>query len=82
MKTTIDIADRVFTAAKQLAAQRGTTVRALVEQGLRQVIAAEQQQTARFVLRRASFGGQGLQADLPATAWADLRDMAYQGRGT
>ena len=34
MKTTIDIADPLFDAAKAAAQQRGTTLRALVEMGL------------------------------------------------
>ncbi|MDQ3259383.1 MAG: type II toxin-antitoxin system VapB family antitoxin [Pseudomonadota bacterium] len=38
MKTTIEIADPLFKEANRLAAQEGTTVRALVEHGLREVL--------------------------------------------
>lgn len=80
MKTTIDIADPVFEQAKVLAARRGTTLKALVERGLRQVI-AEQARTSPFVLRKASFRGSGLQAGVADADWQRLRDMAYEGRG-
>lgn len=39
MKTTLDLSDPLFRAAKSLAAQQHTTLRALVEEGLRLVIA-------------------------------------------
>lgn len=80
MKTTIDIADAVLEQAKRLAARRGTTVRALVELGLRRVI-AESSKDAGFVLRKASFKGEGLQPDLDAASWDRLRELAYEGRG-
>lgn len=37
MKTTVELPDRLFRRAKVLAAQRGTTLRELVVEGLRQV---------------------------------------------
>ena len=40
MKTTIDINDELFRSARQLADETGTTFRALVEEGLRQVVAS------------------------------------------
>ena len=39
MKTTIDISDSLLEKARRVAASRGTTVKALVEAGLRQVLA-------------------------------------------
>lgn len=40
MKTTIDINDELFRSARQLADETGTTFRALVEEGLRQVLSS------------------------------------------
>jgi hypothetical protein len=60
MKTTIDIADAILLEAKETAARNGTTVKALVEAGLRQVLAERRQQEKPFVLRKASFKGRGL----------------------
>lgn len=42
VKTTIDIADGLLEAAKARAEEEGTTLRALVELGLRAVLAEEQ----------------------------------------
>jgi antitoxin component of RelBE/YafQ-DinJ toxin-antitoxin module len=81
MKTTIDIADTLLDQARHLAARRGTTVRSLVEMGLRQVI-AESRKEAPFKLRDASFKGKGLQPGIDENSWSRLRDMAYEGRGT
>jgi hypothetical protein len=80
MKTTIDIADPVLEQARQLAARRGTTLKALVEQGLRRVIAESASDNA-FRLRRASFKGKGLQPGLDGAAWERLRELAYEGHG-
>jgi hypothetical protein len=36
---------------------------------------------APFKLRRMSFKGKGLQADMRGASWGRLRDLAYEGRG-
>jgi hypothetical protein len=77
MKTTIDIADPLFEAARQAARQRGTTLRALVELGLRQVLSQSGPAAPKFELRKASFGGQGLQPGAQAASWDELRDLSY-----
>jgi hypothetical protein len=67
--------------AKKIAARDGTTLRVLVEQGLRH----ELQQRARsteFHLRKASYKGKGLQPDAKGLAWDQLRELAYSGRGS
>ena len=81
MKTTIEIADPLLREARRLAAREGTTLRALVERGLHQVL-AENKSEAPFKLRRASFKGQGLQAEFRDVPWEKLRDAVYEGRGT
>ena len=43
---------------------------------------AEEGLCARYTLRRASFKGGGLQADLQSASWEELRDRAYDGRGS
>lgn len=55
-------------------------MRALVERGLRRVV-IETKPGAPFKLRRASFKGKGLQADVRGASWDRLRDLAYEGRG-
>jgi Arc/MetJ family transcription regulator len=80
MKTTIDIADALLDEAKRVAAKEGTTVRALVEQGLRRAL-AERRRGGRFRLRRASFRGKGLQPGVRELGWERIRELAYEGRG-
>jgi hypothetical protein len=76
MKTTLDIADSLLTQAKQLAAARKTTLRQIVEEGLRNLIEARSDTT--FRLRDGSFGGN---ATLSKKTWAEMRDEIYHGRG-
>ena len=64
MKTTIDIADALLLEAKQITARNGTTVKALVEAGLRQVIAERKRREQPFVPRAASCKGRGLKPDV------------------
>lgn len=80
MKTTIEISPPLLNQARKLATQKGTTLRALVEEGLRKVV-SEKQRPEGFRLRRASFKGEGLQPEVAGTGWEKLRDMAYEGRG-
>lgn len=80
MKATVEISDALFAAAKRLAAERGTTMRALVEAGLRHVLETSDAST-NFRLRDASFAGNGLQAEFRQESWERLREAAYEGRG-
>jgi len=80
MKTTVDISDNLLEEAKKLAAREGTTVRALIEQGLRQIITARKRPGV-FRLRKATFKGQGLQPGVSTATWDQIRDIAYEGRG-
>jgi hypothetical protein len=81
MKTTIEISDGLLRQAKALAEKQGTTIRALVEAGLRSVL-KEQRMRARFVLRDASVSGNGLRPEFRQERWDDVRDAIYEGRGT
>lgn len=80
MKTTVDIADALLDEAKRVASREGTTLRALIEQGLRRTL-AERRRGGRFRLRRASFKGQGLQPGVKELSWERVRELAYEGRG-
>lgn len=81
MKTTVEISDPLLTRAKRQAAREGTTVRALIEQGLRKVL-DERAEPQPFKLRDASFKGRGLQQGVRGLSWERIREMAYEGRGT
>jgi Bacterial antitoxin of type II TA system, VapB len=80
MKTTVEIPQTLLDEARKLASQEGTTLRALVEEGLRRII-AERRHAGAFRLREATFKGTGLQAGLAGVPWERIRDLAYEGRG-
>lgn len=81
MKTTIDIADSVLESAKATAAREGTTLRALVEEGLREVLGKRRAKAKPFKLRDASVGGNGLQPGVDLADWESIRRLAYGDRG-
>lgn len=80
MKTTVQIPESLFDQARQVAQREQTTLKALVEEGLRRVV-ADRQRSAPFHLRDAAFQGNGIQPGLAGASWAQIRDMSYEGRG-
>ena len=81
MKTTLDIADPLFAEAKRIAARDGETLRSLVEQGLRKVIAERSRKAKPFKLRDASFKGDGLRPEVAHLSMHELILMSYGDRG-
>lgn len=81
MKTTVEIADPLLEEAKRVAARDSTTVRELVEAGLRAVLKERRAPRDGFVLRDARVGGNGLQREFQGASWDRIRDAAYEGRG-
>jgi hypothetical protein len=81
MKTTIEISDPLLRDAKKLASRQGTTLRTLVESGLRAELQRRKSAAGDFRLRRASFKGKGLQPEASTLSWDQLRALAYAGRG-
>jgi hypothetical protein len=82
MKTTIQIADSLFQEARRLAGEEGTTLRALVEEGLRGVLTERRRRQKRdFHLRKATFRGRGLQPHLAGATWDQILDLSYEERG-
>lgn len=79
MKTTVEISDAVLSAARALAKREHTTVKALIERGLRHEL-AEAERIQDFKLRRACFSGNGLRKDSQGLEWDRLRDLAYEDR--
>ena len=77
MKTTVEIADSLLEEAKAVAAEQGTTVRALVESGLRWRVAEHRSHYGVFKLRDEAFDGEGIAPELRAASWDRIRDLAY-----
>jgi putative antitoxin of VapBC-like toxin-antitoxin system len=81
MKTTIQISDSILEEARQLAQRERTTLKSLVEEGLRRII-SERKRRTRFRLRNAQFKGNGLQSHLKGASWDQIRELGYEGRGS
>ncbi len=78
MKTTVEIADPLFAEAKAEARRRGVTVRSLIEDGLRRVIADPVPD--RYVLPDLSYGTGGPTDVWLTTTWEEKLEMIYEGR--
>jgi len=80
MKTTVQIPDSLFEEARKVAHRDRTTLKALVEEGLRRII-SERKRRNTFRLRKATFKGKGLQPHLAGASWDKIRELSYEGRG-
>lgn len=80
METTVELADTIVVEAKQVAAADGTTLRELIEEGLR-LVPRERRSRHPYSLPDASFGGRGLQPGVREGGWASLPERGYEGRG-
>ena len=69
MRTSVDIPDALLQRARKVMARRHTTLRALIEEGLRRVLRDDERQEA-FELRDASFRGKAMFA--PGASEADV----------
>lgn len=78
MRTSIELSRALFLRAKKLARERRTTLRSLVEEGLRRVL---DEAPAPFKLEDDSFAGDGLVPGLEEGDWERIRDRSYEGRG-
>jgi hypothetical protein len=80
MKTTVELSDALLRQAKRAALKERTTVKALIERGLRLVISSHKSGGA-FTLRKASFRGDGLASGQSLQDWSAIRDAIYSERG-
>jgi len=80
MKTTIEIPDPLIRVARQVASDEGITLKELVEQGLRRLL-AQRKKAVPFRLKKAAFGGKGLQAGVGDGSWEKIREIVYEGHG-
>ena len=80
MKTTVEIAEDLFARTREVAQREGTTLRALIEEGLRTALARREQKTA-YRWPDLSVTGEGLAPEIEEGSWKPLRDRIYAGRG-
>ena len=81
MKTTIDISDTLFEQARAQAKDRGLTLRAMVESGLRMVMAQPKPVAEPFHLQDFSFGASSAGGELSALSdpakWRDIANPEW-----
>jgi hypothetical protein len=80
MKTTIEISPALLAEAKSHAQAEHTTLKALIEAGLRRVL-ADKKNDKPFTLRDGSVGGNGLTPEFQNAPWEKFLDAIYEGRG-
>jgi hypothetical protein len=80
MKTTLEISDPLLAHAKRQAVRESTTLRELVERGLRKVL-QERRGAEQFQLRDARVGGNGLKPEFRGADWGPIRDTIYERQG-
>lgn len=78
MKTTVEISDSLLEQARDIAAREKSSVRALIEEGLRVVVADRQKRRQRFKLRKVSVAGQGLSPEFAEASWDQVRAAIYE----
>jgi predicted transcriptional regulator len=77
MKTTVNLPDELVREAQELARRQRTTLRELIETGLRTVI-KQRARESTFTLADASVGGRGLQPAFRDASWEQIRDAIYE----
>ncbi len=81
MKTTLEIQDPLLEQVRRIAARDGETLRSLVEQGLRKVVAERTAKAKPFKLRDASVGTPGAHSAYENLSWEEKRSLMYDGHG-
>jgi hypothetical protein len=76
VKTTVDIADALLKRSQQLAKREGSTLRAVLEEGLRLVLKDRRTAGSR-VFRFPTFGKGGLSAEFRDADWENIRTTIY-----
>ena len=80
MKTTVDIDDHLLTRAKDEARRRKTTLRRLIEEGLRGEL-SRKRKTPRYRMKDVSVGAGGVLPGVDLSNWDAMLAMLYEGRG-
>jgi hypothetical protein len=80
MKTTIELPDELVKQARLVAQQEGSTLRALVEEGLQRSLGARRA-SAHRQLDFPAYGTSGLTREFEGAAWSRLRDEIYRDHG-
>lgn len=81
MKTTVQISDALLANVQKIAAKRKTTLKALVDEGLRHVVDMENAPRKKVKLKDCSYGDPKAAWPLEGKFWEEIRNSIYEGRG-
>ena len=82
MKTTVQISDALLAEVQQIAVKNKTTLRALVQEGLRHIVEREQRAQKPFKLVDCSFPPRDeVTEQFDPKSWEEIRAIIYEGRG-
>jgi len=79
MKTTVEIDDVLLERARCRAMETGQSLGAVVEDGLRQLL-AKPRPPGRYRMRDLSYGDPDGPDPLKQYSWNQIRDLKYEGR--
>jgi putative antitoxin of VapBC-like toxin-antitoxin system len=77
VKTTVTLPDELLRQAQELARRDHTTLKELIETGLRTVVAQRAGDGPRYVLPDKSVDGDGLQPEFQGAGWDTIRAAIY-----
>jgi hypothetical protein len=77
VKTTLEIPEDLLARAREAVRREGTTMRALIEEGL-QAALARRSQTAPYRWPDLSVDGEGLAPGIEEGSWEPLRERIYK----
>ena len=81
VKTTVNLSRGLLEEAKRTAQEEETTLRDLLESGLRRELEVRARPSRPFKLRDGSFRGEGVQPGIDLRDWDHIRSLIYEGRG-
>jgi hypothetical protein len=82
IKTTIELPDDLLERSKAVARRENSTLKALIEEGLRLALrerTRSRKRAAPFAVQ--PFQGDGLSPEFAAAGWERIRDEIYRDRG-
>lgn len=81
VKTTVNLPRGLMEEARIVAREGRTTLRGLVEAGLRRELRLRANASAPFKLRDGSFRGEGVQPGIDLSDWDQMLSLIYGDRG-
>lgn len=82
MKTTVHIPDALLAEAQVLAARENTSLKALIQEGLQDVVAKRGRAQEPFLLKDGSFPPEHMiKEKVEPKSWSEIVSIVYEGRG-